>query len=170
VSVPTVLREAREADLPAILEIYNQSVPLRMATADLVPQQLEARVAWFRNRDRAKRPVIVAEQGGEVVGWGSFTNFKDRAAYAPTAEVSVYVAQSHVGRRIGWSLLDSLLGLAPRCGIDRILAICFEHNEPSLRLFRSFGFTTWGTLPDACDMDGTRRTIVILGKSLERAP
>ncbi|MFM7051451.1 MAG: N-acetyltransferase family protein [Planctomycetota bacterium] len=165
-SAPTVLRSATEADLPRILAIYNEAIPLRIATADLEPQTLEARTAWFRNRDLATRPVVVADQCGTVVGWGSFTNFKDRAAYAPTAEISVYVSQSHAGQGIGHALLNMLLERAPGCGIDRILAICFAHNEPSLRLFRSRGFTDWGTLPDACDMDGTRRTIVILGKSL----
>jgi phosphinothricin acetyltransferase len=44
-----------------------------------------------------------------------------------------------------------------------VLAICFAHNEPSLRLFRSRGFTEWGAFPDACTMDGVRRTVVILG-------
>jgi phosphinothricin acetyltransferase len=63
-------------------------------------------------------------------------------------------------------MLDALLALAPGCGIDRILAICFTHNEASVRLFRSRGFVEWGVLPDACDMDGTRRSVVILGLAL----
>jgi L-amino acid N-acyltransferase YncA len=75
----------------------------------------------------------------------------------------VYVADRAAGRGVGRAMLDALLSRAPGCGIDRILAICFAHNEPSLRLFRSRGFTTWGELPDACDMDGTRRSVVILG-------
>lgn len=160
------VRDADARDIPWICGIYNESIPLRIATADLEPQSVEARTAWFANRDRAARPVLVAEHDGMVVAWGSFTNFKDRAAYAPTAEISVYVSQRHAGQGLGRLVLDTLLARAPGCGIDRILAICFAHNEPSLRLFRSRGFTEWGTLPDACDMDGTRRTIVILGKSL----
>ncbi len=115
------------------------------------------------NRDRATRPVLVAVDAQGVCAWGAFTNFKDRAAYAPTAEISVYVADRAAGRGVGRAMLDALLARAPGCGIDRILAICFAHNEPSLRLFRSRGFTEWGTLPDACVMDGVRRSVVILG-------
>ena len=59
---------------------------------------------------------------------------------------------------------DALLERAPACGIDRILAICFAHNEASLRLFRSRGFADWGAFPDACVMDGVRRSVVILGR------
>jgi len=134
-----------------------------MSTADLTPQQLPARQAWWDQRDHATRPVLVMEESGRVIAWGAFTNFKDRAAYAPTAEISVYVADRAAGRGVGRAMLDALLLRAPACGIDRVLAICFAHNEPSLRLFRSRGFTDWGALPDACVMDGVRRSVVILG-------
>jgi len=162
---PTI-RDATEADLPGILAIYNESIPRRIATADLEPQSLEARRAWFRNRDRSRRPVLVATDADGVCAWGSFTNFKDRAAYAPTAEISVYVAGRRAGQGVGRAMLDALLARAPGCGIDRILAICFAHNEASLRLFGSRGFVEWGRLPDACVMDATRRTVVILGRVL----
>jgi phosphinothricin acetyltransferase len=168
VSAPRI-RLAMAADMPAVLAIYNESIPARMSTADLAPQSLEARRAWFANRDLATRPVTVLEDDADghaaIAGWGAFTNFKDRAAYAPTAEISVYVAARAVGRGVGRALLDDLLARAPACGIDRALAITFEHNEASLRLFRSRGFVEWGRLPGACDMDGVRRGVVLLGWS-----
>ena len=159
----TAIREATEADLEAIRAIYNESIPKRIATADLEPQSAEARRAWFVQRDHARRPVLVAIDAQGVCAWGAFTNFKDRAAYAPTAEISVYVADRAAGRGVGRAMLDALLERAPGCGINRILAICFAHNEPSLRLFRSRGFIEWGAFPDACVMDGVRRSVVILG-------
>jgi phosphinothricin acetyltransferase len=158
-----IVRDATESDLAAILAIYNESIPKRIATADLEPQSLEARRAWFVQRNHATRPVLVAEDAHGICAWGSFTNFKDRSAYAPTAEVSVYVADRAAGQGVGRAMLDALLSRASACGIDRILAICFAHNEPSLRLFRSRGFANWGMFPDACVMDGVRRSVVILG-------
>ena len=157
------IRAATEHDLEAIRAIYNESIPKRIATADLEPQTIEARRAWFLQRDLTRRPVLVAVDAEGVCAWGAFTNFKDRAAYAPTAEISVYVADRAAGRGVGRAMLDALLERAPACGIDRILAICFAHNEPSLRLFRSRGFIEWGKFPDACIMDGVRRSVVILG-------
>ena len=158
------IRDAGEHDLEAIRQIYNASIPSGMATADLTPQTLEARKAWWRDRELQRRPVMVAtSDAGTVIAWGSFSDFKPRAAYAPCAEISVYVAPSAAGRGVGRRMLDALLARAPGCGIDRILAICFAHNEPSLRLFRSRGFQPWGQLPEACDMHGTRRSVTILG-------
>jgi phosphinothricin acetyltransferase len=61
-------------------------------------------------------------------------------------------------------MLDALLARTPECGIDRVIALCFAHNEASVRLFGSCGFTEWGRIPDACDMQGVRRTVVMLGK------
>lgn len=161
----TRIRDAVRADLPAILAIYNAAVPLRSATADLLPQGMPARERWWEDRDLARRPVLVAERGGRTVAWGAFTDFKPRAGYAPTAEVSVYVDPPEAGRGLGRAMLDALLARAPGCGIDRALALCFAHNEASVRLFRSRGFAEWGRLPDACDMDGVRRTVVVLGRA-----
>jgi phosphinothricin acetyltransferase len=102
VNLPTTktIRAASEADLEAIRAIYNESIPKRIATADLEPQTLDARRAWFVNRNHATRPVLVAEDAQGVCAWGSYTNFKDRAAYAPTAEISVYVADRAAGRSL----------------------------------------------------------------------
>jgi phosphinothricin acetyltransferase len=61
-------------------------------------------------------------------------------------------------------MLDELLSCAVACQIDRVIGICFEHNNASLRLARSRGFEEWGRLPEACNMDGVRRSVVILGK------
>ena len=98
-------RPAARTDLPAILAIYNASIPAHMSTADLDPQSMTAREVWWEQRNHETRPVLVTEVEGKVVAWGAFTNFKDRAGYAPTAEVSVYgiavfnTAAAGVGRR-----------------------------------------------------------------------
>ena len=48
-----------------------------------------------------------------------------------------------------------------------MLGFIFGHNEPSLRLFRGFGFADWGTLPRVAVLDGVERDLVILGKRLD---
>ncbi len=159
------IRLAIKGDVSSILAIYNESIPKRIATADLVPQTFDVRMAWFKSHDFATRPIVVAVRDEKVVGWGSFTNFKERSAYAPTAEVSVYVSDAAAHQGVGRAILDDLLERAQPCGIDRILAICFSHNEPSLKLFRSRGFEQWGLLPDACALDRIRRSVTILGLS-----
>jgi L-amino acid N-acyltransferase YncA len=48
------------------------------------------------------------------------------------------------------------------------LGYIFAHNEPSLKLFRSFGFTDWANLPDIAVLDGVERSLVIVGKRVAR--
>ena len=88
-----IIRDAVEADLPAIVEIYNATVPTRMVTAELEPTTVEARRPWFREHSPGQYPFWVAELEGRVVGWLDFKKFLPRCAYRGTAEISVYVDQ-----------------------------------------------------------------------------
>jgi L-amino acid N-acyltransferase YncA len=72
------IRDAVEEDLPAIVEIYNSTVPSRMVTADPEPVSVESRFAWFREHDPKSRPIWVVEMDGRIVGWLSFEDFRKR--------------------------------------------------------------------------------------------
>ena len=74
------IRDATDGDLAAIVRIYNASIPGRLATADTEPVTVDARRAWFRDRDLARHPIWVAEAGGAVLGWLSFGKFYGRPA------------------------------------------------------------------------------------------
>ena len=52
-------------------------------------------------------------------------------------------------------------------GIATLLAFIFGHNEPSLALFRSFGFETWAHLPHVAELDGIERDLLILGRRID---
>jgi phosphinothricin acetyltransferase len=56
----TAIRDASEADLPAIVAIYNAAIPGRMATADTEPVSVESRRAWFAEHAPDSRPLWVA--------------------------------------------------------------------------------------------------------------
>ncbi|MDQ3302767.1 MAG: N-acetyltransferase family protein [Actinomycetota bacterium] len=158
------LRDAYESDLPRIVEIYNSTVPGRMVTADLEPISVESRRAWLRERDPSKRPLWVAEDEGEVVGWLSLGDFHDgRPAYHATVEVGVYVKDGHRGKGIGRRLVEEAIGRAGELGIETITAGAFAHNEPSVKLFESFGFEKWAHFPEVAEIDGVKRDLVILG-------
>ena len=164
------LRDAIEPDLPAIVEIYNASVPGRMATADLEPVSLDSRRAWFHQFTPGRYPLWVLEDGDTIAGWISFRMFYGRPAYAATAEVSIYVGPAHQRRGVGRRLLTEALARGPELGLKTLLYVCFAHNAPSLQLAEGLGFARWGHLPNIADLDGIERDVVILGRRLDRAP
>jgi len=159
-----IVRDATDADLTEIVAIYNAAIPGRLATADTEPVSVESRVPWFREHDHERRPLWVAIEDGSVVGWLSFQSFYGRPAYRATAELSVYVSPSHRRGGIGRELLRRAIAAAPGHELRTLLAFIFGHNDPSLRLFRSFGFEHWALLPRVAELDGVERDLVILGR------
>src|SRR5437870_12722093 len=81
---------ADPADLPDIVDIYNASIPGRLATADMVPVTVESRQGWFAEFDRQRRPIWIEKDDGGMAGWLSLRSFYGRPAYHATVEVAVY--------------------------------------------------------------------------------
>ena len=61
-----------EADLPAIVEIYNATVPTRLVTAELELTTVEARLPSL-HKHCARGYKGVAELRGCVIGWLGFS-------------------------------------------------------------------------------------------------
>src|SRR5689334_10080376 len=159
-----IIRDAVEADLPAIVEIYNATVPTRMVTAELEPTSVEARLPWFREHSPRQYPFWVAESEGRVIGWLDFKKFQPRSAYRGTAEISVYVDEKYRRRGVGQQLLQRAIAQAPSLGITALVGLIFGHNEPSLKLFRRLGFERWGFFPAVAQLDGVDRDLVVMGR------
>jgi len=158
------IRDAAEADLPAIVAIYNAAIPGRTATADTEPVTVTRRLPWFREHDPARRPLWLAVDGARTLGWLSFQSFYGRPAYHATAELSVYVSPAHQRRGIALALLTHALAEAPRLGLHTLLGFVFGHNAPSLTLFERLGFERWALLPRVAELDGVERDLVIVGR------
>jgi phosphinothricin acetyltransferase len=161
------IRHARPSDIERVVAIYNQTIPQRMATADLEPVTVAHRRAWFHERDPKRRPLYVVQgDDGRVLGWLSVNDFYGRAAYAATAEVGVYVDEAARGQGVGRALVEHVIGCAPQLGLSTLLAFVFAHNAPSVKLFERHGFTPWGHLPRVARLDDTLVDLDILGRAV----
>lgn len=159
-----LIREATEADLPAIVDIYNQSVPGGWSTADTRPITVESRRAWFHQFDPARRPIWVAEVDGKVVATAYLSSFYGgRPAYDSTAEISTYVATAYHRRGVGRRLKGFVIGQCPRLGVTTLLSMHFDHNQATRRLNESFGFEQLGHLTEIAEVQGQKRGLMIWG-------
>lgn len=165
-----VHRLARRDDLPVIVDIYNSTIASREVTADTEPVTVESRVAWFNDHAPERRPLWVihgasdTSEQPEVLGWLSYSNFYGRPAYSGTAEVSIYIADSARGKGLGRYCLELAIAFAPEVKVHTLLGFIFGHNQPSLSLFRKYGFETWANFPRVANLDGIERDLIILGK------
>lgn len=160
-------RNATLEDLPKIVEIYNSTIASRMVTADTEEVSVESKLDWFKEHSSETRPLwMIEDLQNNVVGWVSFSSFYGRPAYNGTVEMSIYMDESSRGKGFGKKALQYCIDNAGKLGVKTLLGFIFLHNEPSLKLFRHFGFEDWGVLPDVAVLDGVERTLVILGKRI----
>ncbi len=160
------LRDATAADLPAINAIYNHYVLISTCTYQIVPETGEGREAWFAGR-KPVHPVIVAEQDGEVIGWGSLSPFHKREAYAGTVENSVYVHHGHQRQGVGRLLMEELL----RCAAEEpdlhtVIALISADQEASIALHARLGFVECGRMREAGRKFGRLLDVVYMQRML----
>ena len=160
------IRDAEATDLSTIVEIYNASVPGRMATADLEPISVESRRQWYEEHSPEYRPILVLEMEDKMIGWLSFQSFYGRPAYHATAELSIYIRPGYQGQGIGKKLLTEAIQRSPQLGLKTLMAFIFAHNVPSIQLFNKFGFQQWGYLPRIAQLDEKEQDLAILGLRL----
>jgi L-amino acid N-acyltransferase YncA len=162
-----MIRDAKIEDLPTIIEIYNTSIPGRMATADLEPVTVDSRLEWFAAHTVDRRPLWVLEIDGKVTAWLSFRSFYGRDAYRHTAEVGVYVSPAYHRQHLGDRLLSKAIATTHNLDLKTLLAFIFAHNQPSLNLFKKHNFQQWGYLPKIADLNEIaalcERDLIILG-------
>ena len=156
------IRPATEADLPAIVDIYNQSIPGGWSTADTRPITVADLVEWFRKFTPGKRPIWVAERGGRVVATTYLSSFyAGRPAYDATAEVSVYIATEAQKQGLGRRLKQFVIDQCPGLGVTTLLSMYFDHNLATRRINDSMGFQTVGHLTEIAVVQGQKRGLVI---------
>jgi L-amino acid N-acyltransferase YncA len=139
-----IVRLARAEDAEAIRGIYNLEVLESTVTFDLVPRSHDDQRAWLAAHSGA-HPAIVAVDNDEVVGFGSLSPYKDRAAYATTVEDSVYVHRDCRGVGVGKLILGELLDLATTHGFHAVIARIVGDHEASIALHERCGFVLVGT-------------------------
>jgi len=133
------IREATEADLGAINEIYCHYVVTSTCTFQMEPTTERERAAWFADHG-PRHPITVAVEGGEVLGWGSLSRFQPRAGYRFTVEDSVYVRPDRHRRGVGRALLGDLVERGRALGYRCIIAGITADQDASLALHRRLGF------------------------------
>ena len=135
------IREASLDDLPAILAIYNDVVATSTAIYRDEPATLDDRRSWFDARRAEGHPVLVAVDGGEVVGLATFGGFRAWPGYRFSVEHSVYVRADRRGHGVGGALMGPLIERATAAGMHVMIAGIDADNAGSIRFHERLGFT-----------------------------
>jgi phosphinothricin acetyltransferase len=141
------VRAGRADDVPALTAIYNHYVEHTHVTFDLEPFTVEDRRAWFSHyAETGRHRVLVAESDdGAIVGYATSGTFRDKPAYGPSVETTVYCSTAAVGTGVGSALYTALFDALRGEDVHRAYAGVALPNDASLALHRRFGFTEIGT-------------------------
>mgnify|MGYP001806810085 CR=1 FL=1 len=146
-SLPVLVRDAREEDVSQILAIYAYYVTRSAASFEEVPPDLDEMLRRWREVTGRGLPYLVAESGGEVLGYSYAGPWRTRSAYRYTIENSVYVAPLTVRRGIGRAVVGELIERCTALGYRQMIAVIGDSaNLGSIGLHRSLGFRQEGIL------------------------
>jgi phosphinothricin acetyltransferase len=144
---PATIRDADPVlDAPACAAIYAPHVeagPTSFEERAPSAEEMAARIA----RISVTHPWLVAEDGGEVLGYAYACQYMDRPAYRWAAAVSVYVADGQRGRGLGQRLYEALFERLRRQRFQLACAGITLPNEASVALHERLGFTRVGVSP-----------------------
>jgi len=143
------IRAAKESDLPRLTEIYNHYVLNSAITFDIEPYTVETRRPWFAQfSDTGRHRLLVGEIDGRVVAYAGTHQFRTKAAYDTSVEVTVYCAPDATARGIGNALYAALFEAVADEDIHVFIAGITLPNDASVALHERFGFRPAGVMHD----------------------
>ncbi|MBQ6716290.1 MAG: N-acetyltransferase [Clostridia bacterium] len=134
------IRPARPEDAKAISEIYRYYVENTAITFDTVApteNEFSERIADIQKN----YPYLVMEEEGKVTAFAYAHAYKEKAAYDPTVELTVYTDHTLLGKGRGRAIISALLDeLKKDSRRYTAIADITSPNERSEKMFLSLGF------------------------------
>ena len=162
-----ILRDAQPGDLTAIAEILNHEIRSGTASWTETPKTDDDMARWRDERLARGYPVLVAEEGGQVLGYASYGPFRAGEGYRETVEHSVYVARGARGRGIARLLMERLIADARAAGMSRMVGGVSADQPASLGLHRALGFHEQGRLKGVGLKRGKRLDLSLMVLALD---
>jgi phosphinothricin acetyltransferase len=133
------IRAATAADAAGIAAIYNHYVMQTVVTFEEESVSAADIAGRIEGVSSVSLPWLVAEEAGRVVGYAYATKWHLRAAYRFSAEVTVYLAPTDTGRRIGSNLYAQLFPILEARGVHAVMGGIALPNQVSVALHEKFG-------------------------------
>lgn len=144
------IRVAEEADAEELLEIYTPYVEHTAITFEYKVPSVQEFAGRIR-RTKKKYPYLVAESGGEILGYAYAGAFHERAAYDWAVETSIYIRQDKkkmgIGKRL-YEVLEAVLEKQNILNLNACIAYPAQEDEyltrDSVAFHRHMGYRMVG--------------------------
>lgn len=144
-----MIRRAEKRDIPELMDIYNEAILNTTATFDTEIKDEKNREEWFLTHT-GKYCIYVCEMENKIAGYASLSQYRDRKAFDPSVELSIYIHKDYRGQHIGHELMETVLKFAEENPeIDTVISLITSENEASIHLHEAYGFTYCGQIKNA---------------------
>lgn len=165
-----LIRDAAEADLPAILAIHNDAVLHSTAIWSVHPVDLANRAAVLAERRQKGYAFLVAtDEDGALLGYATFGDFRPHDGFFRTVEHSIYVDAAHRRKGVARALMPRLIEAARTIGKHAMVGGIDATNGSSIALHDAFGFERVGLLPQVGFKFGRYLDLLFMQKILDEA-
>jgi phosphinothricin acetyltransferase len=152
-----VIRQMTIEDWPAVAGIYQSGMDTGRATFESILPEWET---W--DAAHVAQPRLVAERGGQIIGWAVLSPVSARAVYAGVAEVTIYIAETARRSGVGRTLLNALIDASETAGFWTLQSVIFRENEASIALHATCGFRMVGYRERIAMRDGRWHDTVLM--------
>lgn len=125
------------ADWPDVQRIYAEGIATGIATFESTPPESYADFIKTKISDAC---VVARDATGAVAAWAVLIPISSRHVYRGVAEMSLYVAASHRGQRVGDTLMREMIRLSEAQGFWTLQSGTFPQNVASIALQQHHGF------------------------------
>jgi L-amino acid N-acyltransferase YncA len=140
------IRSAVFEDADAIAAIYAEHVRTGTASFDTVPRSSAETAQKVAEITGKGWPFLIAERGGNILGYAYATQFRDRPAYGFACEDSIYVRADCAGQGVGAALMRALVDAATAYGFRQMIAVIGGGEPASVALHKKVGFAHAGRM------------------------
>ncbi|MEZ6022520.1 MAG: N-acetyltransferase family protein [Hyphomonadaceae bacterium] len=167
-----VIRPCFQQDLETVQLIYAHHVLSGTGTFETEPPSLDEMTERWSRVVTKGWPYVVASPHSDlsrVMGFAYAAQYRDRAAYAHTFEVSVYAAPTSLRQEAGMLMLNEVLLMLKADGVREAIAMIGDsYNAASIGLHAKLGFKHVGTLPNVGEKFGRALDVVVMQRTGRR--
>ena len=144
------IKPCDEAQLPEMLEMFNDAIINTTSVYDYKPRTMEFMVDWYNSKLKGGYPLIgLFDIHDNLLGFGTYGSFRSRPAYKYSIEHSIYVRNDMRGRGYGKVLLKEIIAQAIRNDYHVIVGGIDSDNAISISFHEKMGFEFSGIIKHA---------------------
>ena len=157
------VRQAKVDDAPAVASIMNAIVRDTLFTFTTDQRSVESVAADIRTRGPA---FLVAETGGDVVGFATCGPFRAGPGYAHCREHTIVLTPRARRQGVGRTLMQMLEVAAKAENVHVLVAGISSANPAAIAFHAAIGFAQVGLMPEVGTKWGQRLDLVLMQKIL----